>query len=251
MKTDVARKVASDPCLVSLDPWPLTLDPSRMTTGAIIVAAGSSQRMGGIDKLLLPLAGRPVIAHSLTVFAAHPRVEAIAVVVSPSNEAPIRALVAELSTSAHVVLGGIRRRDSASKGLDALTHCDYVLVHDGARPLVTPEMIDAALDGAIQSGAALCAVPVSDTVKRAADDGLVASTVNRERLWLAQTPQAFRAEVLRRAHAAHDIDATDDAALVELIEEPVRLVMGSSENLKITTPSDLALAEAILASRSP
>ena len=222
-----------------------------MTTGAIIVAAGSSQRMGGIDKLLAPLGGRPVIAHSLAVFAAHPRVEALAIVVSPANEAPIRALAGELAPGAIVILGGKRRRDSVANGLDALAHCDYVLVHDGARPLVTAEMIDAALDGAIQSGAALCAVPVADTVTRAANDGLVASTVNRERLWLAQTPQAFRTEVLRRAHAAHDIDATDDAALAELIEAPVRLVMGSSENLKITTLSDLAFAEAILASRSP
>jgi 2-C-methyl-D-erythritol 4-phosphate cytidylyltransferase len=221
-----------------------------MTTGAIIVAAGSSQRMGGIDKLLAPLAGRPVIGHSLAVFAAQPRIEAMAVVVSPANEGPIRALADELARGAIVVLGGTRRRDSVANGLDALAHCDYVLVHDGARPLVTAEMIDAALDGAIQSGASLCAVPVSDTVKRAAEDGLVAGTVNRERLWLAQTPQAFRTEVLRRAHAAHDVDATDDAALVELIEEPVRLVMGSSENLKITTPSDLALAAAILASRT-
>ena len=220
-----------------------------MTTGAIIVAAGSSQRMGGIDKLLAPLAGRPVIAHSLALLASHPRIEALAIVVSPANEAAMRALAAELAPSASIVIGGKRRRDSVANGLDALAHCDYVLVHDGARPLVTAEMIDAALDGAIQNGASLCAVPVSDTVKRAADDGLVASTVNRERLWLAQTPQAFRTDVLRRAHGAHDIDATDDAALVELIEEPVRLVMGSSENLKITTPSDLALAEAILASR--
>ena len=221
-----------------------------MTTGAIIVAAGSSQRMGGIDKLLAPLAGRPVIAHSIATFTSHPRIEALAVVVSNANETAIRALAHDLSPGAIVVLGGARRRDSVANGLDALAHCDYVLVHDGARPLVSAEMIDAALDGAIQSGASLCAVPVSDTVKRAADDGLVASTVNRERLWLAQTPQAFRTELLRRAHAAHDIDATDDAALVELIEEPVRLVMGSSDNVKITTPSDLALAAAILASRT-
>jgi 2-C-methyl-D-erythritol 4-phosphate cytidylyltransferase len=221
-----------------------------MTTGAIIVAAGSSQRMGGIDKLLAPLGGRPVIACSIAVFAAHPRIDALAIVISPANEAAIRAIATDLASEARVVLGGSRRRDSVANGLDALGDCDHVLVHDGARPLVTSDLIDAALDGAIQTGAALCAVPVADTVKRAADTGLVASTVNRERLWLAQTPQAFRTDVLRRAHAAHDIDATDDAALVELIEEPVRLVMGSTENLKITTPSDLALAAAILASRS-
>ena len=221
-----------------------------MTIGAIIVAAGSSQRMGGIDKLLEPLGGRPVIAHSLAVLGSHSRIDVLAVVASRANQEAIRKLALEFAPDARVVLGGARRRDSVVSGLDALGACDYVLVHDGARPLVTAELVDAALDGAIQSGAALCAVPVTDTVKRSADDGLVASTVNRERLWLAQTPQAFRTEVLRRAHAAHDIDATDDAALVELIEEQVRLVMGSSENLKLTTPSDLALAAAILATRS-
>lgn len=220
-----------------------------MTTGAIIVAAGSSQRMGGIDKLLAPLGGRPVIAHSIAVFATHPRIDALAVVVSPANEAAITAIARELAPYARIVLGGSRRRDSVANGLDALGDCDYVLVHDGARPLVTADLIDAALDGAIQTGASLCAVPVADTVKRASEDGLVASTVNRDRLWLAQTPQAFRTDVLRRAHAAPDIDATDDAALVELIEEPVRLVIGSTENLKVTTPADLALATAIVASR--
>ena len=102
-----------------------------MTTGAIIVAAGSSQRMGGIDKLLAPLAGRPVIAHSIAAFAAHPRVEAMAIVVSPANETAIRALAHDLSPGAIVVLGGARRRDSVANGLDALAHCDYVLVHVG------------------------------------------------------------------------------------------------------------------------
>jgi 2-C-methyl-D-erythritol 4-phosphate cytidylyltransferase len=246
--------------------------------GAIIVAAGSSTRMGGIDKLLAPLGGRPVIACSIAVFATHPRVDALAIVVSPSNESAIREISARLAPDAHIVPGGVRRRDSVANGLDALGDCDYVLVHDGARPLVTADLIDAALDGAIQTGAALCAVPISDTVKRGtanplsatpnplsasgrlpsseATEGagggvvLVAGTINRDRLWLAQTPQAFRTDILRRAHAAHDIEATDDAALVELIDEPVRLVMGSTENLKITTPSDLALASAILASRS-
>jgi 2-C-methyl-D-erythritol 4-phosphate cytidylyltransferase len=134
-------------------------------------------------------------------------------------------------------------------GLEALPDCDYVLVHDGARPLVTPRLIDAALDGAIETGASLCAVPVSDTVKRADDSGLVRSTISRQRLWLAQTPQAFRRDVLRRAHASSDIDVTDDCALVELIDEPVRIVPGSPRNLKITTLADLAFAEALISVR--
>jgi 2-C-methyl-D-erythritol 4-phosphate cytidylyltransferase len=220
-----------------------------MANGAIIVAAGSSQRMGGVDKLLAPLGTRPVIAHSLAAFASHPRIDVLVVVASATNEAAIRGLAAGVGTKANVVLGGPRRRDSVLNGMDAVAGCEYVVVHDGARPLVTQEMIDAALDGAAETGAALCAVPVADTVKRADFNGLVQSTISRDRLWLAQTPQAFRLDVLRRAHLSHDIDATDDAALVELLGEPVRLVEGSAENLKITTPSDLRLAAAILAAR--
>jgi 2-C-methyl-D-erythritol 4-phosphate cytidylyltransferase len=219
-----------------------------MTIGGIIVAAGSSTRMGGGDKLLAPVGGRPLIAHSLACFDAHPRIETIAVVASEANAAALR-LIAATFAKARVVLGGKRRRDSVLCGLDALAGCDIVVVHDAARPLVTAELIDAAIDGALDVGAALCAVPVADTVKRGDAAALVRSTVSRSDLWLAQTPQAFRVDLLRRAHAAHDIDATDDAALVELIDAPVRLVHGSRTNVKVTTPEDLALVEALLASK--
>jgi 2-C-methyl-D-erythritol 4-phosphate cytidylyltransferase len=151
-----------------------------------------------------------------------------------------------------VVLGGMRRRDSVLAGLEVLhvQGCEYVVVHDGARPLVTPALIDAAIEGARETGAALCAVPVSDTLKRVEDNGLVRGTVSREGLWLAQTPQAFELELLLRAHATTDIDATDDAALVELMGAPVRVVPGSAANIKVTLPADLSLAEALLAARS-
>ncbi len=236
---------------------------SVMTVGAIIVAAGSSSRMGGGDKLLLEVGGRPVLAHSVAAFDAHPGIDAVVIVASEANIEALRAIATGFAR-AKVVLGGMRRRDSVLCGLEALEGSkplppapspstervgDIVVVHDGARPLVTRALIDAAIEGARETGAALCAVPVSDTVKRGDASGLVRSTVSRENLWLAQTPQAFRADVLRRAHAAHDIDATDDAALVELIEEPVRLVMGSRENLKVTTPDDLPLIEALMAAR--
>ncbi|HLG10541.1 MAG TPA: 2-C-methyl-D-erythritol 4-phosphate cytidylyltransferase [Dehalococcoidia bacterium] len=224
--------------------------PSSLRTGAIIVAAGSSRRMHGVDKLLAPLGGRPVVAHSIAVFASHPAVDEVVVVTSAANQEAIGALAAELAPRARVILGGVRRRDSVRAGLEALTDCVYVIVHDAARPLVTPAMIDAALEGAREAGAALCAVPVADTVKRSEPSGRVSSTVTREGLWLAQTPQAFRRELLLRAHQTIDIDATDDAALIELLGEPVKLVMGSPRNLKITQPEDLALARAILASLS-
>jgi 2-C-methyl-D-erythritol 4-phosphate cytidylyltransferase len=219
-----------------------------MTIAAIIVAAGSSTRMGGGDKLLLPIGGRPLIAHSLAVFSAHPRIEAVVVAASPANIDALAAVARDFP-KARVIPGGPRRRDSVLCGLDALGACDFVLVHDGARPLVTAPLIDAAIEGALETGAAICALPVADTVKRGDPSGLIRTTVAREDLWLAQTPQAFRTEVLRRAHASHDIDATDDAALVELIEQPVRLVPGTRDNIKVTTPEDLALAEALLAAR--
>ena len=151
-----------------------------------------------------------------------------------------------------IVSGGERRQDSVANAFAAVAdRADIVVIHDAARPLVSDALIRRTVDAAVESGAAIAAIRASDTVKRGDAAQRIVETLPRDRIYLAQTPQAFRTELLRRAHAAHDIDATDDAALVELIEEPVRLVMGSSENVKITTPSDLALAAAILASRSP
>jgi 2-C-methyl-D-erythritol 4-phosphate cytidylyltransferase len=222
-----------------------------MTIGAIIVAAGRSERMGGLDKLLQPLAGRPLIAHTVAAFAGHPEIQELIIVASQTNRAAIETLAHALAPDARVVLGGDRRRDSVHSGLAALSDSDYVVVHDGARPLVTAELISAALEGARETGASLCAVPVSDTLKRVEDNGLVRSTVSREALWQAQTPQAFEIGLLRRAHLATDIDATDDAALIEFLGEPVRVVPGSAANLKVTTPEDLRLAEALLWSRGP
>jgi 2-C-methyl-D-erythritol 4-phosphate cytidylyltransferase len=220
-----------------------------MSTGAVIVAAGRSARMGGVDKLIQSLRGRPLLAYSVAVFGRHPRIDRLVIVASQTNQAAVREIAAAEAPAAAVVLGGERRRDSVRAGLDLLEGCEYVVVHDGARPLVTPELIDAALDGAREIGAALCAVPVADTVKRSRGGGLVSGTVRRDELWLAQTPQAFRRDLLLRAHSSFDIDATDDAGLVELLEWPVKLVMGSRHNIKVTSPEDLTLAEALLALR--
>jgi 2-C-methyl-D-erythritol 4-phosphate cytidylyltransferase len=214
--------------------------------GAIILAAGSSERMEGVDKMLASLGGRALVAASIDAFASTQSVDELVVVASEANRAEIEAIVAESAPAASVVLGGKRRRDSVQAGLDALSGSEYVVVHDGARPFVTTELIDACLAGARETGAALCAVPVTDTVKRGDEGGLVRGTVSRENLWLAQTPQAFRRDLLLQAHGATDIDATDDAALIELMEAPVRIVMGTVRNLKVTTQADLALAEALL-----
>ena len=214
--------------------------------GAVIVAAGRSRRMGGVDKLLAPLAGRPVLAHSIATFVEHPSVHSVVVVVSEANQAEVEDLLGDIAPSAIVVLGGARRRDSVRAGLGALPRCEFVLVHDGARPLVTAAMIDAALAGAREKDAAICAIQVADTVKQVDNYGFSRRTMDRDGLMLAQTPQAFRLELLLRAHAAHAEDVTDDAMLVELMGLPVRIVAGSKRNLKVTTPDDLVLAEALL-----
>jgi 2-C-methyl-D-erythritol 4-phosphate cytidylyltransferase len=215
-------------------------------TGGIVLAAGAGERMRGIDKLLTTVHGRPLIAYAIGAFAATDAIDETVVVASDANRDQLKTIVAAVAPRARVVLGGRRRRDSVRAGLDAVSGCEYVVVHDGARPAVTPALIEAALAGARETGAALCAVPVADTLKRGDDAGLVYSTVSRENLWQAQTPQAFRYDVLLRAHAATDIEATDDAALVELMDAPVQLVKGSLRNVKVTTPEDLDLVEAVL-----
>ncbi len=216
-------------------------------TSAIILAAGRSERLGGGDKLLQPLAGRPLLAHSLATFAAFPGVDSLVVVASEANRGAVEALVSTAAPDARVVLGGERRRDSVAAGLAALPESDYVIVHDGARPLVTSELIESALMCAGEASAAICAVPVNDTVKRSDGSGYVRGTISRADLWLVQTPQAFDVALLHRAHAEVEGDATDDAALVEALGAPIRIVPGSTRNLKITTKDDLALAEALLA----
>jgi 2-C-methyl-D-erythritol 4-phosphate cytidylyltransferase len=216
-----------------------------MSIGAVLVAAGRSTRMGGVDKALLPLGGLPLITRAAAPFLDHPDIGRVVVVVSGANRAGVARALGEHPKLAFAT-GGERRRDSVLAGLRALDGYDYAVVHDGARPLVSRALIDAALTGARECGAALCAIPVTDTVKRADAAGLVRGTVSREGLWLAQTPQAFRLDVLLRAHSEVEGDLTDDAAMVEHLGLPVRLVQGSRRNLKVTTPEDLTLAEALL-----
>jgi 2-C-methyl-D-erythritol 4-phosphate cytidylyltransferase len=217
-----------------------------MNAGAVIVAAGRSSRMGGSDKLLQTIQGRPLIAHTLAPFLQHTAIRQAVLVVSSENREAISRQIGR-DEKLTIVLGGERRRDSVHAGLVTLTGCDYALVHDGARPLVTSELIDSALAGARECGAALCAVAVTDTVKRSDESGHIRGTVEREGLWLAQTPQAFRLDLILQAHRALEGDFTDDAAMIEHLGLPVRLVAGSRRNIKVTTPDDLALAAMLLA----
>ncbi len=218
-----------------------------MTPGAVIVAAGRSERMGGVDKLFAPLAGRPLLSHTLRAFEDAASIESVALVMNERNIDAARELVAVsgLTKVCAVVLGGERRRDSVLAGIEALAATDVVAVHDGARPLAAPALIDRVVAAALECGAAICAIPSKDTVKEA-DSGQVVRTLDRSRLWLAQTPQAFRRDWLLEAHRAYGGDATDDAMMVEALGYTVRIVEGDPHNLKVTTPEDLHALESLI-----
>ncbi len=224
-----------------------------MAVGAIIVAAGSGARMQGIDKLFAPLAGRPLLARILAAFQECDAVQSIALVLSPANLDRGRGLVEAhgFDKVGGVCAGGPRRQDSVRLGLETLGPCEWVAVHDGARPLVTPELILRALEAARDTGAAVPAVPLADTVKEAGPDGLARRTLERSGLWAIQTPQVFRYDLLLRAHQEVTADVTDDAAMLEALGLPVKLFPGSRTNIKITTPEDLQLAEALLQAETP
>jgi len=217
--------------------------------GAIIVAAGSSTRMGSADKLFADLGGRPLLARTLQPFQDSPPVGRVVLVLSAANLERGRKLATEygIGKLSAACEGGPRRQDSVRLGLEALGECDWVLVHDGARPLVTAELIERGLAAARETGAAVPAVPLADTVKQAATDGTVERTLDRNQLFAAQTPQVFRYDHLLRAHREVTTDVTDDAAMLEALRLPVKLFEGSPANIKVTTPEDLRLAEALLA----
>ncbi|MBI3976860.1 MAG: 2-C-methyl-D-erythritol 4-phosphate cytidylyltransferase [Chloroflexi bacterium] len=204
----------------------------------------------GFDKLFAELAGRPVLAWTLDAVAGAGIFDRIVLVVGDASLERARSLVGGLApANVAVVPGGARRQDSVCAGLAALPDADWIAVHDGARPLVQPALFPAGLAAARESGAALAAIPVQDTIKVVDMAGFVRATPDRQSLFCAQTPQVFRADLLRRAHAAAAGDVTDDAALVEALGVPVRIFPGAAENLKITTPVDLAIAAALLRSR--
>lgn len=220
--------------------------------GAVVVAAGSSQRMNGVDKLFAPLLDRPLVAHCLDALESSPLVDEVVLVLGGHNVEKGRALVRDCAWRKvrQVCLGGARRQDSVRCGLAALSPgVRWVLVHDGARPCLTPDIVARGLEAALETGAALAAVPVADTIKVVSSDGVVQETPPRAELYAAQTPQAFRRDLLLRAYKSSDDAATDDAALVERLGVRVRVFPGAPSNIKVTTPTDLAVAEALLRAR--
>ena len=227
-----------------------------MHVTGIVPAAGGGSRIGSaIPKQFLPIAGIPLLARTVRALKASGRMDSLIVVVpSGQEERCQREILSPFGLTADAVIpGGVDRQASVYAVLLQMSAgTDLVLVHDGARPFVTSEMILAAVAAAAEAGAAVVAVPVTDTIKVTNADGWFVETPRRDRLWAAQTPQVFRAALLREAHASavHDgFRGTDDSVLVERLGHRVRLIQGSPENLKITTPSDLALADQIFRAR--
>jgi len=237
-----------------------------MFVTAVIAAGGRGSRFGGAThKQLIEIAGEPILARSVRAFATHPAVNEVIVALPDDIAAnPPEYLRAP---RVRVVTGGARRQDSVASGFAAVsTACDVVVIHDAARPFASPDLIQRAIEAAAESGAAVAAIASRDTVKLVVRQAhhereedpltlspskgermIVRETLPRETIYLAQTPQAFRRDVLRDALALTD-DATDEAALAERAGHPVRIVEGDATNIKITTPDDMVIAEAILRS---
>jgi 2-C-methyl-D-erythritol 4-phosphate cytidylyltransferase len=220
---------------------------------AVIVAAGRGTRMGpGVDKLFLDVAGRPVVAHTWGRFDQAECIDEIVVVVREGMEKEFLRMAEQYCYTKpyRIVVGGAERQDSVWNGLAALSAgTDIVAIQDAARPCVTEELIAATIATARESGAAVAAQAVLDTIKESADGRLVERTIPRARLWSVQTPQTFQVAVLRRALAAareRGLSLTDDTAACELIGQPVRLVVRNDPNPKVTLPADLPYVESVL-----
>lgn len=227
-------------------------DAQRPCCAALVAAAGSSSRMGGVNKLLQPLDGIPVLARTLTALQMARRIDEIVVAAREEDFLEISQLCRTygITKCTKVIRGGESRAHSVLlAALEAGEGMELLAVQDGARPLVTPELIDQVIAEAARCGAAAPAVPLKDTVKVVREDGTVERTLDRSTLMAVQTPQVFTAELLKGALQAvleKQIDVTDDCAAVERLGKKVYLTEGAESNLKITTPEDLILAEALL-----
>ncbi|MBM7588331.1 2-C-methyl-D-erythritol 4-phosphate cytidylyltransferase [Bacillus pakistanensis] len=222
-----------------------------MNYQVIIPAAGKGKRMrAGKNKLLLQLEDRPVIVHTLQVFEADQDCKQIILSIHPDDKEAFSNLVKDfgLTKVAPFVMGGKERQDSVYNALKTIDEEGIVLVHDGARPFIKKEHIDSLVNRVNIDGAAIAAVPVKDTIKKAAN-GFVQETVERSSLWMVQTPQAFRVSLLEKAHSKAASDqyfGTDDASLVERLGVKVAVVESDYDNIKLTTPEDLYFAKAII-----
>jgi 2-C-methyl-D-erythritol 4-phosphate cytidylyltransferase len=221
---------------------------------AIIVAAGKGIRMqDSLRKQYLPLAGLPIIAQTLIVFAGCDLIDHIYLVVPPDDFDFCRDNVlarSKLVGNVTLVAGGDRRQESVYRGLQQIdAGCSIVVIHDGVRPFVQHDQLSACISGAKKFGSCILGVPAYDTLKEVDNSGKIVNTIARDAIWLAQTPQAFRYELIKKAHdqaRLDDYQGTDDAALAERLGEAVKIIRGSRSNIKITNQEDLKIARALL-----
>ena len=227
----------------------------RPKCAALVPAAGSAQRMNGVNKLFLPLCGAPVLARTLISLQMARRVDEIVVATREQDMEEVSRLCKEYGVTKcrKVVAGGATREESVLRAaMESSRNSALFAVHDGARPLVTPDLIDRTIDKAAVCGAAAPAVRLKDTIKRVKEGGEVERTVNRDKLRAVQTPQVFDANLLKAALQAaleSGAELTDDCSVVERLGKVVFLIDGEEENLKITTPVDMIFAEAVLRKR--
>lgn len=214
----------------------------------IVVAAGSSRRMGGTDKIFENLVGKPVIAHTLNVFENSKLIDGIILVLSDENLEKGSKLIKEYKYKKveYICSGGSTRQQSVGNGLKHVGKCDFILVHDGARPCVTEESISKGIREAEKIGIAIAGCPVSDTIKSVDKNSQVIKTLDRSMLRAIHTPQVFKSDILRKIHENASADTTDDAGLAERMGFRVEVYDDSYENIKITTKEDLIAVKIIL-----
>ena len=223
---------------------------NQVYAGAVIAAGGMAQRMQGVNKQILKIDGIPVLVRSIRALAAIPEIREMVVVARPELFEQLESWKQEYHLPDFcLTAGGDTRQQSVLNGVGCLSEqVEYVVIHDGARPFADRQLIDRCLQSAVEHQAATAAVPVKDTIKQAADDGSIAATPDRSRLYLTQTPQIFRAQLYRRAAEqaqAEGLDFTDDCQLMEHLGHRVWLAQGDYRNIKITTPEDIVIAQAI------
>lgn len=226
----------------------------KLKVTAIVPAAGRGMRMGeDISKQYLPLAGKPILAHTLASLEQCPAIDEVILAVRGKEVAHCQEVVVEkfaLKKVKEIIPGGEHRQDSVYNALKRIRpNCELVLIHDSVRPFLTEELILRTIEETELHGAVAAAVPLTDTIKQGNGRGFVEKTLNRDELWSIQTPQGFKYNLIQKAYSQAYEDGfygTDDASLVERMGHPVKIIEGSPENIKITTPEDLIIAEAIL-----
>lgn len=220
-----------------------------MKTYVIIPAAGQGKRFGALKQFQL-LGGRPLFLYALEVFEKSLFIEGIHLMVPETQLEAAGALVREnFLKKVKILAGGRERQDSVKRGFENLPSCDLVMVHDGARPFVTTDILQRSVEGAKAFGACVVGLPVRDTTKRAGADQTIQETLDRSALWSIQTPQTFRYDIFQKAIKKAEDDqflGTDEAMLVERLGASIKIIEGSPYNLKVTTPEDLKIAETLL-----